>query len=118
MGKIKILFLAAFALFGVQPAYAATSCNGAILSAHVSSDGSVLIRGSWRSDYTQICNISSIWKGIPLEVCALWAAKADAAIATGHSVTIYYSADFACTAIPSYGTSPAPTYLMLNSTGV
>lgn len=99
------------------PAHAAGQwCTGAVWSSWIDSGGSVLISSSWRTDHTQICSLSSAWKGIPVDVCVGWVAKLDAAATMNKSVTIFYADAPACNALPTYSSTPSPVYVMvLNS---
>jgi len=115
MRKIAYLGLALTPLLCPAPAYADGPCSGTVLNSYVTGYGAAIIRGSWGGGYTQICSITSIWKGVSPDVCALWVAKIDSAISTGHTVTLYYYGSTTCSTIPTYGDSPAPYYVMLNS---
>ncbi|MBT2134661.1 hypothetical protein KK137_09975 [Croceibacterium sp. LX-88] len=94
-------------------AFAATSCSGTISNSILYNDGQVSVRASWRNDYTTICNLKSTWQGITPDICAGWLAKVDAAVTFNKPVTAYYAADLVCSALPTYGSSVAPAYIML-----
>jgi hypothetical protein len=95
-----------------QPALA-NDCVGTVNSSYLTIDGSVILRGTWRNDFTQICNLKTEWKGVTPDVCAGWKAMIDAALTLGRTVSLYYSPDVTCAQIPYYGGSPAPYYVML-----
>ena len=102
------------AMLGVsQPAAAAVSCQGTITGKSVIYDGSVLIRGSWRGDYTQICNIKAEWNGVTPDVCATWVAMADAALSMGKSLYLWYPDNDACGTLPVWSASPRPYQVIM-----
>lgn len=99
-----------------MPALAADlTCTGTIDSSFMTSDGSVVIRGSWRSDYTQVCSVTTTWNGVPPDVCAGWAAKLDAAVSLSRSIQVHYynTGALTCATLPIYSTAPGPYYVML-----
>lgn len=111
----KGLAIAAVAALGLsaQPASAAMWCGSTVSASWVNYNGDVLILGSWRGTHTQICNLKTEWKGISPDICASWMAKMDAAVSLGRAVTVYYAETMECSALPTYGDSPAPYYVML-----
>lgn len=96
-----------------QPASAAAFCDGTVIASWTDSDGNVSVLGSWRNDHTQICNLKVVWKGITPDVCASWMAKADAAVAESRNFRVYYSSESNCSTLATYGSAPAPAYVML-----
>lgn len=113
MRKTLASSIAILSLLQAAPALADASCGGTIVASYSTIDGKVMIIGSWRNDVTQLCNIKTEWKGVTPDVCALWAAKADAAISSGRSLSVYYFGPFNCATIPFYEESPAPYYVTL-----
>ena len=112
--KIAAGIATAIAMIGLpQPALAAVDCSGTVFGKAVSDDGSILIRGTWRGDYTKICNIKTDWNGITPDVCALWTAMADAAVTTGKSLYVQYATETSCATIPTWGQGPAPYRITL-----
>lgn len=89
-------------------------CYGTIKRAYLTSDGSLIIRGSWANDYTQICNLNAAWKGVSVGTCKGWLSLAMAAKLSSSNVIVYYLNISSCDAIPHYGLAPSPNYLMLN----
>jgi hypothetical protein len=90
-------------------------CRGKISHTYQTSGGDVYILGDWASNHTQICRITSVWKGVPIDVCKSWASIAVAAKLSQADVTVFYEAGNItdCKQIPTYGNAPAPGYLML-----
>lgn len=112
MKKRAALALALTTLALPQPAVA-NDCVGTVNSSYMIYNGAVIIRGTWRNDYTQICNLKTEWKGVTPDVCAGWKAMLDAALSLGRTVSIYYSPDVNCAQIPYYGDAPSPYYVMM-----
>jgi hypothetical protein len=97
-----------------QPALADADCIGTITNTAVFGDGAVVVRGTWRSDYTQVCNVKTEWKGITPDVCSSWKAMIDAGLSLSRQVRVYYpGSSWVCSTLPTYGDAPAPQYLML-----
>lgn len=96
-------------------AYATEYCYGKITNVAMYADGTVLIVGTWRGDYTTICSTQGTWGGIPAETCMAWYGAALKARADNTNVVMYYpnTNGATCSNIPTYGGSPAPGYLML-----
>ena len=112
--KRIILAIAAIAALGfAQPAAAVIVCQGTLSHSWMESDGDVYIRGSWRGDHTQMCNLKTEWKGITPDICAGWMAKADAAVSLGRTVLVYYPNETSCTTMPTYSATSAPEYVAL-----
>src|ERR1700710_96690 len=91
-------------------------CQGTIQAVLMYSDGRVMIVGSWRQDYTQMCTTQGSWGGISTETCLSWYGAAIKARADHSNVTLNYSnaQGFTCSNVPTYGSSLVPGYLMLN----
>jgi hypothetical protein len=91
-------------------------CQGTIQSVLMYSDGRVMIVGSWRQDYTQVCTTQGSWGGISTETCLSWYGAAIKARADHSNVTVNYgnAQGFTCSNVPTYGSSLVPGYLMLN----
>lgn len=114
MRKTAGSIIAIFALATPHSAMAAFECSGTVSMSHVAVDGSVLVKSSWRNDYTQICNVLTSWKDVPPTVCAAWIAKMDAAVSLGRNVGVYYTdGSLTCATLPSYASAPAPYYVSL-----
>jgi len=94
---------------------AAASCYGTLSGAYTTANGAVIINDSWRSAWTQICNLNSDWNGVPAQTCWAWFSQANQAVAQSKPVRVYYSTatNVICDQIPTYGTAPAPYYVML-----
>ncbi|MAO04760.1 MAG: hypothetical protein CL804_09650 [Citromicrobium sp.] len=88
-------------------------CTGTISYSYIDTTGAVYIWGTWRSAYTQVCDINSEWQSVPTDICMAWLARLDAAVALNKSVIIYYADATSCAALPSAGSSIAPGYVLL-----
>ena len=103
------------AVISIDVAVAATGCVGRVTESYVYANGDVGVRTDWNANLILLCNIKSEWKGVTPDVCALWVAKADAAVTTQLPLNIRYAEDFVCEAAPTYASSFAPTYVRLYS---
>ena len=88
-------------------------CTGTISNVWINKGGSIFIHGTWRNGHTQICNLNKAWKGISPVTCSSWQALTQQAHATQKKVILQYSNLSSCKAIPTYGGSPSPNYVML-----
>jgi len=112
---LKILFLLILlSLFSTQ-VYAYHFCRGQIKTVWIEGDGDVYIVGTWRNKHTQICNVSSAWKGVNVESCKTWVSLTQLAYAAKSDVLVRYHDDAisSCTEVPEYGSAPAPNYVMV-----
>lgn len=88
-------------------------CTGKISNMYVHSSGSVVIYSSWRGNHTAICSIKDEWEGISVDVCKGWMSLIQTALVTKNDMTINYNIEETCSTLPTYGSSPAPGYVML-----
>lgn len=102
--------------FAAQPALAANLwCSGTPENLYIADMGQLFIRGSWRTDYTQLCNVEGEWKGIPQQTCWSWYGILSSAITNTRLVTVYYSnSAYTCATMPTYEAAEPPGYVMLN----
>jgi len=98
-------------------AQADISCSGTLSGVLLYADGSVMIQGSWRGDWTMICNTQNNFGGIDTSTCLAWYGAAVKS-SQGHiTVGTYYSGDtYTCTNLPTYHNSPPPVYLLTAAT--
>ena len=91
-------------------------CAGKVLNVLMYSNGTVMIVGSWRGDFTVLCSIQGDWGSIPSETCFAWYGAALKARADNSNVTIYYPSDqgYTCANMPTYGGALVPGYFMVN----
>lgn len=108
------LLVILLSFFAVQ-AQAAQWCNTNVSNLIVYGDGNVVVAASVRGDYLQVCNINQEWKGVTPPTCASWLGLIRSGVSRAASMIFYYNEDTACTAIPTYGSAPAPGYVMLNN---
>lgn len=101
----------AVSLLSAQPVSAATFCSGTVDRIYVMANGTVNILGSWRGDYTQVCNVSAAWNGISPDICTIWLAQLEAANTMNKEVILRYEG-VECATLPTYSTAPGPTYVM------
>jgi hypothetical protein len=107
--RILVLVLAAAA----APARADVYCAGTLLEHLVYNDGTFMIRGSWRNDWTHVCNMQAPWKGVSTEACYTWFGLLTAARTHNKPVGIYYVGNFECATLPTYASAPTPLYMRM-----
>ncbi|MCO7223006.1 hypothetical protein [Pleionea sp. CnH1-48] len=92
-------------------------CNGTVFNSYVSSSGDLIIRGSWRNDYTRLCNLQGSVHGIDAVTCSMWSSYIAASMTNAKKVIVYYgNANGAeCNSLPTYAATPAPGYVMLTA---
>lgn len=97
------------------PALAATlTCSGTVTAVTAHADGSIWIKPSWNTNALQLCNATTVWKGVPLESCKRWHAQALLVRSTRETLVVYYPSTAVattCGAIPAQGGADSPGYL-------
>jgi hypothetical protein len=88
-------------------------CTGTLSHLWVDSGGVVQVLSSWRQDHTAICSITTTWNAIPVDVCRSWYALLLTARASGQRITTMYFHNSTCSTLPTYNSTPAPSYVML-----
>lgn len=88
-------------------------CGGQVKNLYVNAAGNVYMLGTWLNTYQQICNVNSDWKAVPTTTCKSWLSLLELATASSMNVTITINAT-SCTSIPTYESSPPPSYVMIN----
>ena len=113
----KIIVLLVLSIFSLPAFSAGATCPGTIDRVFTQSGGAVSIYTSWRSDYVQICNVLTEWKGVDPTVCMVWVSNAQSAVTTRKPTIIRYDSDSGlsgdCSTVPTYSNAPSPGYLML-----
>lgn len=103
--------------FVVQQAQAKDMwCYDKITQVLTYRDGFVSINGSWRNNYTHVCNLNSEWKGVPTQTCWGWFAQLNQAVSEGLKVSVLYDNvpdSMTCADLPTYGSSLPPGYVLL-----
>jgi hypothetical protein len=90
-------------------------CSGTLGGIYITSTGDVVINGSWRGSWTQICHLHQAWNGVAPETCAYWYSLMAASKTHNKNVTIYYpNITATCATLPTYGAAPGPGYVMQN----
>jgi hypothetical protein len=112
MSAIRVWIVAAL-VFVVPAARADVFCSGPVFEHLVYSDGTLMIRASWRGDWTVICGLQSPWKGVATEVCFSWFALVTSAKVHNKQMGIYYAGDVPCNALGSYSSAPMPAYVRM-----
>ena len=89
-------------------------CGGTVSRIFVDSVGDVIVLSSWRGDFTQVCSLKGSWNSIDTTTCSVWYSMLEVAYHDQKPVTIYYPSADSCATLPTYGSSLAPEYVMLN----
>ena len=110
MKRSTIALGAALALISLS-SHAVTDCNGTVTRVLLYADGSVNLQGSWRGDFTVLCNTNGTFGGISSETCMSWYGTALSAAAHGKQINVYYAATYTCATLPTYWSAPVPTYV-------
>ncbi|MEO9599791.1 hypothetical protein [Parasphingorhabdus sp.] len=115
MKKSILTALAAGVLILPSSANANAFCSGTVTHTLTYVNGGVMIRSTWRNNWTQICNVKEEWKGVTPEVCYIWFSHASSAVTENKPLTVHYlGLDQAeCATMPTYGGAPAPYYVLL-----
>jgi len=113
----KLIILMCFSTSGLLGTAQAAQqwCTGTIKAVYAMVDGSLYINGSYRNQWTQICNLMAVWKGVDPGMCKQWYAMSMTLRVTGEPAVVYYYDAPTCDAIPYYSDAPAPGYIMINA---
>lgn len=90
-------------------------CTGTVSNVYIAADKSVVIKGSWRNDYTRICSTDGS-TGVDTVTCSLWFSIVSASMTNDKQVILMYSdrdGQYQCDNLPKYYTAPNPAYVML-----
>lgn len=98
--------------FAVSVNAAGQFCQGAVSNVFVYLDGTVYVQPTYRGDYVRICNMNAETSGISITTCATWFAILRSAVQRNSQIMVYYPDAPACAALPTYGASPIPGYVM------
>ena len=85
-------------------------CSGEVMNSYISVGGNLIIKPTWRNDYTKLCNVNDD----PI-VCALWSGYVASSMNDNTSLIVSYSSIGSCSTIPTYSSSPTPDYVMLKA---
>lgn len=110
------------ALFSVMAGLCATpmaeaqgliNCTGVVTGLIVYFDGQVTVNGTWRGDWTTVCNLNANYGSTTPQTCRAWYAPLLTAKTQQIKVTLQYTTDAvpACNSIATYGNAPAPQYI-------
>ncbi|OGQ53938.1 MAG: hypothetical protein A3J24_00585 [Deltaproteobacteria bacterium RIFCSPLOWO2_02_FULL_53_8] len=91
-------------------------CPGKIAQLIVYGTGQLSIVGTWRGDWTHLCNLNT---GSPIDsvTCSHWSSMATMAFKEGAQVGVYYNVPVGttCANLATYANSPTPVYFRLNA---
>lgn len=110
LGALGALLLAATTS---AVARADAHCTGNVLEHLVYKEGLLMIRSSWRNDWTVLCGIQTPWKGVSTESCFTWFGLVTSARTHNKPMIIYYDNSNSCAALATYADAPAPAYVRM-----
>ncbi|GAA0464095.1 hypothetical protein GCM10009096_00690 [Parasphingorhabdus litoris] len=115
MTKLISLALAVITMAFPSLANAAASCGGPVTNVITYGTGDVMILGSWRGDWTVLCNVNQERLGIKPQTCFTWFSSISTAITENKDLYVYYTTINApeCATMPTYGNAPVPYYVRL-----
>jgi len=95
-------------------------CVGEITNLYVTSSGNLNVRGTWRNNYTRICNLKGTVNDIDALTCSVWSSYFTAAINNKKQVRVKYlpAAGVTCATLATYNDAPKVNYVMLESEDV
>lgn len=90
-------------------------CSGKVTGVLLYQDGYVMIYGSWRNDWTYVCNTQGSWGTASTEVCLAWYGALLKAKSENTTVQVWYPNEnsYGCNALPTYSTSRVPGYVAM-----
>ena len=85
-------------------------CSGEVMNSYISVGGNLIIKPSWRNDYTKLCNVNDE----PI-VCSLWSGYVTTSMNDNTSLIVSYSNEASCSNLSTYSSAPTPDYVMLKA---
>ena len=108
--KIFLRITLSVCLFLPAVSWGAT-CSGEVTNAYIGKFGSLVVKGTWRDDYTKLCNVNDD----PI-VCSLWSGYVAKSMDENTSLIVRYTnPSTTCDSLPRYSSSPTPEYVMLKA---
>lgn len=89
----------------------AFQCTATVHNVLIYSDGSVNVLHSGRGDYTVVCSLRGDRGGVDVATCAAWTGLLQQIKKKSGTAQFYYPGDGSCSTMPTYWTSPTPTYI-------
>lgn len=116
-GFMKRTVLAGLLALCSTNASATVICSGNIKNIAVRYTGEVRLVTSFQNGdwHFTICNVTAEWKGIPTDVCKMWASQAQVAYAADRLINIYYPDGTSCATLTG-DTTPRPDWFILKPT--
>lgn len=110
---VKLVALIIITLSSFQSAHASIWCSGNIQTAYIANTGDVIIRSTWRNEYTKLCNLKGSAE-VDTVTCSLWYSTVTTSMVNNLPVRLMYNGDqYTCSNLPTYYASPIPAYVML-----
>jgi hypothetical protein len=89
-------------------------CVGTLSNLWVDKNGVVFVRPSWRGDYIGLCNVNDVRDGVSPTLCMAWLSAIRSSIVRQAPTTVHYSDAPSCATVPTYESSPAPYYVLVD----
>ena len=89
-------------------------CEGHVNTFHTDSGGNLYINGSWKNDYTRVCNTSGVG-GVTSATCNQWFSMIMASVASDKKISLKYAGKDGqtnCSNLAEYNASLIPKYIM------
>jgi len=95
-------------------------CKGEVKQTYVTSEGYLIIKGSWRDHYSRLCDLKGTVNNIDPLTCSMWSSYAVTAMANKKKVRVSFTADagVTCETLATYNDTPAVRYVMLTNEDV
>lgn len=90
-------------------------CRGTIKNLYVDNSNMLIVHGSWRADYTKLCNTAGD-DNVNAQTCALWASILMKSVTDNKEVIVKYpnvDGSASCNNLLTFHNSPSPYYVML-----
>jgi hypothetical protein len=88
-------------------------CLGSVNALRTQANGAVIVETPWNTQPLQVCNVATVWKGVPLDTCERWHAQLLLALSTRDSMLVYYPSTTAsdCALMGAGSGADAPGFL-------
>lgn len=107
---MKKLILLSILFFSTN-VFAGFHCEVDVKRVLVYGNGIVNVIHTGREGYTHICNLKTERLDVDIVTCAMWTSLLQNTIVNDKQAVFYYDGEGSCATLPTYASSPAPTYI-------